>query len=252
MKQQPGYQQRERAHFDQLARESGEIWWGTATAAGWQRLRRRARMATDEFCMLDSPRVLEVGCGAGAFSRALLALTPELRLLGCDISPASLELARQRCSEFVRAEFVEADALDLPFEAGSFDVVVGNSILHHLPARSTLQQCLEVLRPGGVLWLSEPNMLNPQIAVEKNVRFIGRLLQNTADETAFFRWSIARVLRRLGFDDVSVAPFDFLHPLVPAPLVEVAERVGRICERLPVVREIAGSLVIRASAPAVR
>ncbi len=99
------------------------------------------------------------------------------------------------------------------------------------------------------MWFSEPNMMNPQIALEKNIRFIGKMLQNTPDETAFFRWSMTRMLQRVGFDDVSVTPFDFLHPIVPEPLINVTDRIGRLCERLPIVREIAGSLFIRALKP---
>lgn len=246
MKKQPGYQHKEREHFDRLAAETGEIWWGSATEAGRQRLARRAEMVTALLGEFDDPRVLEVGCGTGAFSKALLERSPDLRLVGCDISPKSIEVTRRECAEYARAEFHEADATAMDYEPGSFDAVVGNSILHHLPAESTLAQCYQVLAPGGVLWFSEPNMMNPQIALEKNVRFIGKMLQNTEDETAFFRWQMRRMLHDAGFGRVDVRPFDFLHPAVPAQLIDVVDRIGRMFERAPVVREIAGSLVIRA------
>ncbi len=247
MKKQPGYQQKEREHFDKLAAQTGEIWWGSATEAGRERLRRRAQMVTDLVAGFDEPRVLEVGCGTGAFSKALLEMTPQLRLVGCDISPVSLEVAQRECADYAQAEFHEVDATNMQYDAGTFDAVVGNSILHHLPAESTLVQCYQVLKAGGVLWFSEPNMMNPQIALEKNVRFIGKRLQNTEDETAFFRWQMTRMLRDAGFDRVEVTPFDFLHPAVPAALIDLVDRFGRFCERAPLVREIAGSLVIQAS-----
>lgn len=249
MKKQPGYQQKEKEHFDKLAAQTGEIWWGSATAAGKERLRRRAQMVAELVAGFDDPRVLEVGCGTGAFSRAVLELSPDLRLVGCDISPLSLEVARRECAEYAQAEFLEIDATAMAFEPKSFDAVVGNSILHHLPAASTLAECFGVLRPGGVLWFSEPNMMNPQIALEKNVRFIGKMLQNTEDETAFFRWQMTGILRDAGFDQIEVMPFDFLHPAVPERLIDVVDRLGRFCERAPLVREIAGSLVIRATRP---
>lgn len=246
MKKQPGYQHKERAHFDKLAAETGGIWWGSATEAGKLRLQRRAHMATDLVTERDDPRVLEVGCGTGAFSQAVLGLAPRLRLVGCDISPVSVQVAQRTCEAYGRAEFHVADVTDMQYPPESFDAVIGNSVLHHLPAESVLAQCHRVLRPGGVLWFSEPNMLNPQIAVEKNVRFIGKLLQNTEDETAFFHWQMSHMLRDAGFARVDVTPFDFLHPAVPPALIDVVDRFGRACERTPGLRQIAGSLTIKA------
>jgi hypothetical protein len=48
---------------------------------------------------------------------------------------------------------------------------------------------------------------------------------------------------------VIVQPFDFLYPLTPAPLIGAVERIGRGLERLPGLREIAGSLFITGRRP---
>ena len=116
-------------------------------------------------------------------------------------------------------------------------------------SKKALSEAYRVLRPGGVLWFSGPNMLNPQVALEKNDRVIGRWLQNTEDETAFFRWQLSDTLQKTGFSSVSVQPYDFLHPLVPAPLVGAMTRVGSFIEQVPVLREISGSLLITATHP---
>lgn len=137
----------------------------------------------------------------------------------------------------------------MPFEDVSFDAVLGNSILHHLPPEKALGECYRVLKPGGFIWFSEPNMINPEIAIERNGRFIGELLQNTEYETAFVRWSIARVLREARFEDISVRPYDFLHPIIPAAFVNAVEALGRLLEKVPVVREVSGSLMITAKRP---
>ena len=72
-------------------------------------------------------------------------------------------------------------------------------------------------------------------------------LGDTEDETAFFRWKLRRQIESAGFKSVEVRPFDFLHPLVPAALVAQTDRLGRLMERIPMLREIAGSLLITAS-----
>src|SRR3954454_9358962 len=66
----------------------------------------------------DDELVLDVGCGAGALA---LALAPHVRhVVGVDRVPELLTLALERAP--ANAEFVEADATPLPFEAGSFDL----------------------------------------------------------------------------------------------------------------------------------
>jgi hypothetical protein len=103
-----------------------------------------------------------------------------------------------------------------------------------------------VLKPGGRFFFLEPNMLNPQIAVEKNIKSVGRWLQNSPNETAFFRWRIVRLLSRHGFRNAWARPFDFLHPGTPTFLIPTVHALSRAASATPVIREIAGSLQIYA------
>ena len=89
-------------------------------------------------------------------------------------------------------------------------------------------------------------MLNPQIAIQKNVPWIKRKLGDSPDETAFFRWPLRRLLQQTGFRDVRIEPFDFLHPKTPLPVVNHLNALGRFLESVPVISEFAGSLYIRA------
>jgi hypothetical protein len=93
---------------------------------------------------------------------------------------------------------------------------------------------------------AEPNLLNPHVFIEKNVPWVARRLDDSPGETAFTRWRLRRDLEAAGLVEITIRPFDFLYPLVPGPLVPAVERLGRGLERAPVVREIAGSLLIRA------
>lgn len=241
-------QHAEGAHFDDLVGKTGETWWGSATPAGVERLRYRARLTLACLAPMQDPLVVELGCGTGAFSAKLLEGRPDLRLEGVDISERAVAAAGQRLREYPNAVFRKGDASRLPHDSDSVDAIAGVSILHHLPGLpDVFAEMHRVLRPGGMLWFSEPNMMNPQVLMEKNVRPIGRLLQNTADETAFFRGRLARLARDAGFAEVQVAPFDFVHPLVPRPGIGAARMLSRIAERVPLVREIAGSLCLRAT-----
>ena len=71
----------------------------------------------------------------------------------------------------------------------------------------------------------------------------------SVDRRSFFRWGIARRLRRVGFLHVEVQQFDFLHPSIPGFALALAEPFCCGLERIPLVREISGSLHIRARRP---
>ena len=98
----------------------------------------------------DRIRVLEVACGTGIVtSRLLRALPPGGTLLATDLTPAMLEVAKQRVED-PRVEWRTADMGALPFEAGSFDAVVCGFGLMFVPDKgAALAEARRVLAPGG-------------------------------------------------------------------------------------------------------
>jgi len=249
MRKQKERQLKEQEHFDKYVSDFGESWWGHVTAAGIKRLQRKASIFAEYASQFKSPYVLEVGCGTGSLTQLVLDEVDSMKLKGCDISPKSVQKATEKLSRYHNAHFELADVCSLPYPPDTFDAVFGNSILHHLPLAPSLKECFRVLKPGGFILFFEPNMMNPQIALEKNVRFIGKLSQASEDETAFFRWSLANKIHGHNFQDIVVRPFDFLHPLAPSFLISSIDYVGRLLEKVPLVREISGSLLIRAIKP---
>jgi 2-polyprenyl-3-methyl-5-hydroxy-6-metoxy-1,4-benzoquinol methylase len=236
----------EAEHFDRLAAEEGHAWWGNDTPAGPIRQDVRATLARTILGLGPGTRVLELGCGAGDFSTRLAA--SGAHVVGVDISPRLVQLARER-ARVGNVSFRVGNANRLEFEDGTFDAVTGNAILHHLELPAVCAEMLRLLRPGAAVFFAEPNMLNPQVWIERNVRLVGRWLQNSPDETAFVRWRLAHALRQAGFVDVTAEPFDFLHPATPAAWIVPVQRVATLLERIPIVREIAGSLKVVARKP---
>ena len=102
------------------------------------------------------------------------------------------------------------------------------------------------IKPKGKLIFAEPNMLNPQLLVQKNIPFIKKMLGDTPDETAFVRFSLKKKLKKYGFKNIQIKPFDFLHPFIPESLIKPVLAVQNIVEKIPVIKEISGSLIIYA------
>jgi len=221
-------------------RGAGEL-WNWEGRAGRLRWARRVKMLSNHLRV--GMRVLELGCGTGYFTRQLAQ--SGAHIVAVDVSPELLEIARADCST-TNVCYEIQNACAMSYRDAVFDSVVGSSVLHHLEIMEALPEIYRVLKVGGTIYFTEPNMLNPQIAIQKNVAWVKRKLGDSPDETAFFRWPLRRLLEETGFRDVQINPFDFLHPKTPSPFLNGLNAIGRFLENMPVVSEFAGSLYIRA------
>jgi demethylmenaquinone methyltransferase/2-methoxy-6-polyprenyl-1,4-benzoquinol methylase len=112
--------------------------------------------------MLDVPpdaHLLDVCCGTGAMTRDLAAKARLGRVVGVDFSPAMLAVARRTVAAG-NVEFVEADALQMPFAGPEFDgAAMGFSMRNLVDIGVALREIKRVLRPGATfvnLEISKP------------------------------------------------------------------------------------------------
>lgn len=97
-------------------------------------------------------RILDIGCGSG-FSASLWLDSPDwtgaAMYVGADISTAA-DVALQRLGHLPNVQFIQGDALQLPFEDGAFDTVFSEGVLHHTPStRAAIASGARVLASGG-------------------------------------------------------------------------------------------------------
>ena len=113
----------------------------------------------------DGQRVLDLGCGRG--ERSLDLLGRGAHVDGIDISPvytAQAEAAaREAGHDPSQFTFVAADAHALPYADATFDLAVGDGILHHLDLNVALGELHRVLKPGGRALFREPLLDNPML-----------------------------------------------------------------------------------------
>src|SRR5215510_9301055 len=139
---------------------AGEI-WNWESPAGKLRWARRVKMLSDH--LRRGMTVLELGCGTGYFTRELARSGADI--LAIDVSPELLAIARADCSApNIRYEIQNACVMS--YRDAVFDSVVGSSVLHHLEIKRALHEIYRVLKSGGTIYFTEPNMLNPQIAIQ--------------------------------------------------------------------------------------
>jgi SAM-dependent methyltransferase len=230
-------------HGRKIAANAEDVWfWGSP--AGRRRADRRAELFVEHGALGPGKRALEYGCGTGVFLEKVARCGATIH--GIDVSEDLLAKARERLAGVPNVVLDRGNAEALPYPDGHFDAVYGSSVLHHLHLDAALAAAHRVLRSGGRIVFAEPNILNPQITLMFRFGMLKERYGVSPDEMAFSRFRARRALQRAGFVDAAVEPFDFLHPSIPEGWVERGLAASRVLERIPLVREIAGSMLMRA------
>ncbi|MFJ6776684.1 SAM-dependent methyltransferase [Kitasatospora sp. NPDC091257] len=106
----------------------------------------------------DEDYLLDVGCGTGHPAMRLAEQT-RARILGVNISSSQVDTAaaKSRAAGLSsRLEFVHADAMELPYESGTFDAAWAVEMLFHVPDRlQVLREIHRTLKPGGRVVLTD-------------------------------------------------------------------------------------------------
>ena len=234
-------------HGKILSHSDPELIWNWNTPAGMLRAERRAELITKGSRLGPGVCALEIGCGTGMFTE-MFAKTGA-KLTAVDISLDLLKKAQARNLPPDKVLFLEKRIEDYDAD-DSFDAVIGSSVLHHLDIETALKKIYTLLRPGGFMCFTEPNMLNPQVFIERKFRSILPCLWYVSeDETAIVRWTFRDLLKKIGFDNIEIMPFDWLHPATPIPLIRLMTNIGTLLENTPILREFSGSLYIQCRRP---
>jgi SAM-dependent methyltransferase len=114
------------------------------------------RRVLQRAALAEGERVLDVACGTGTLALSAARSARSVRVTGVDGDPAILERARAKAGNEVT--FDEGLSTDLPYEDGSFDVVLSTLFFHHLSDEAKLRSAEEVrrvLRPAGRLVIGD-------------------------------------------------------------------------------------------------
>jgi SAM-dependent methyltransferase len=144
-------------------------------------------------------RILDVAAGTGESTLAWHRRFPDAHITALDVSPFMLVAAERKLRSIPLIDVKCANAEELPFEDGTFDVVTASLLFHELPADVSprvLAEMRRVVKPGGWIAVVEPYQVGAKIL--KPIPFPEPYLKD------FLSTDWNEAFRAAGFDDVRV------------------------------------------------
>jgi SAM-dependent methyltransferase len=185
--------------------------------------------------------VLDVGCGTGVLAERLALRGYEVT--GADPSEGMLEVLRAR-RPMVRA--VQASGTGLPFEDGTFDLVLCVAVMHHVAdpedVRGTLAEMVRVSKPWGRVLVWDHNPRNPYWG-----SLMARVPQDTGEERLVGQDEIIRGLIEGGGQVLRCQQLGLVPDFTPRRALGLAAALEWLAERTPGVRRYAAHNVILAT-----
>jgi ubiquinone/menaquinone biosynthesis C-methylase UbiE len=153
--------------------------------------------------------VLDIACGTGVVARLAQQRGHAGRLVGMDLNTAMLAVARANSAA---VEWIEGSALDLPFDASSFDIVLCQLGLQFFPDRPlALKEMVRVLKPGGRAGFSVYSAIENTPAAHAFVQALDKYLGEEAsrikrsEHLSCDAQQVGAWAKQAGFDIVEIA-----------------------------------------------
>jgi ubiquinone/menaquinone biosynthesis C-methylase UbiE len=224
--------------YHDAAAESYDTKWGVDYGEiGRRQVRGKLRK------LLGTPlpqygRSLEIGSGTGYFTLNMLQDGVVREAVATDISAGMLDTLQANARRIgVEVQTVACDAERLPFDDGSFDLVLGHAVLHHIPHLDrAFAEFRRVLRPGGeFVFAGEPSQTGDRIAAYPKRaamrtapawRKLMRARPADGYELPAARAQAAAPAQPDALDGESLEPFVDVHAFTPEELAACARDAG--------------------------
>jgi dolichol-phosphate mannosyltransferase len=207
------------------------------------RLLWRAQSLRHLVHLLPGETILEMGCGEGLFTRQLSRVSRGENPL----TAVSFGSDRERPEALPKyVEFLPVSSLSGALSGRQFDVVVGMDLLDRDNSSELLGIVYELLKPGGQMLFYESNPWN---VVLKLRRLAGRLFGNRDPRRLLNRPELLEQISAIGFVRIWAVFNDFVYWPLTRSIAWVLRNLSVLLENMPVVRTLAGSILIQAQKP---
>jgi len=238
----------EKYHFDTLARlyETKYNYGNRFTKYKIEKkIGRFAKYIEGNFGKGKSLGILEIGCGTGAYTRSYASKLPKAKVIATDISGKIIEVAKSKTKRLNNIQYKVKSAYATQVKDQSIDVVCGFYVLHHVDIHEAMKEASRILKPGGLAYFYEPNILNPLVFILKSSKVLKKLGGDSSEEwgmNPFKPW-----YSLFAFRVVRIKTTEFVWPIsfMPFKLMTIVDKISSLlCNYLPLVNLLGGSVEI--------
>lgn len=189
-----------------------------------------------QYKLQENQKILELGCGNGSiWKEHFQEVPPGIRLTLSDFSSGMLEAARTNTSELGLIDYNIIDAQQIPYPDSSFDAVIANHMLYHIPdVDRALSEIRRILKPEGVLYATTMGNSNFKELIDLLQSFDSRIKYPQGAMTESFGLETGELKLSNYFSSVNVRRYiDKLHITDPKYLIDYVlsmKNIGNITD----------------------
>jgi len=191
-------------------------------------------------------RILDMGCGTGAFTARFSRDGCEV--WGIDISSKSIEYAKKK---YPNIHFEVGDIEQTHYENDMFDIIILSGVLHHFPNFSpVVEECWRIVKKGGLVLGYDPHYHNPFVWTFRSKHSPFRSTKGvTANEQPLKKQQIEETFRLHHFSDIRIfsisgITYKYVENSLAFMLLPMYNAIEKLLDMIPCIRDRIGSFVI--------
>ncbi len=239
-------ERKEKEHFDKIAKIYDQN-YGYNEAFTKHKIHKKAGYLLrllKKYNLSKKTNILEVGCGTGAYTAEVAKKLNGLQVTAIDISSGIIKVAKDKTKGLKNIKYAIKSIYNTGLRSRSVDVVFGFYVLHHLEINKAIREIDRILKPGGLVFFCEPNILNPLVYLIKSNKHLKQKVGDSPEEWAINPLKVREYFSKFEVLDILTSEFIIPVKFLPYKWILRIDNFTRHFTDIPIIKYLGGSVQI--------